>query len=138
MNQIVLVGRIVRDVEVNQSGKVAWTSLAVERNGMKDQDKNYITDFINLRWLGEQKASFAQKYLTKGVKIAVNGCLCVENYKDKDENNKQNVYVMVQSQEFCESKGANQQNNNRPAPSGTGNDGFMSIPSDVDDELPFQ
>lgn len=137
MNQVVLVGRIVRDVEVNQSGKIAWTSLAVERNGMKDQDKNYITDFINLRWLGEQKASFAQKYLNKGTKIAVNGCLCVDNYKDNDGNNKQNVYVMVQSQEFCESKNASQQNNDRPAPSNASSGEFMSIPDGIEDELPF-
>ena len=136
MNQVVLVGRITKDVELNQSGKVAWSSFAVDRNGMKDQDKNYITDFINLRWLGEQKASFAQKHLTKGTKIAVTGCLCIENYKDKDGNNKQNVYVMVQSQEFCESKGANKQNSSRPAP--TNDDSFMSIPDGIGDELPFQ
>lgn len=135
MNQVTLVGRIVRDVEVNQSGKVAWSSLAVDRNGMKDQDKNYITDFINLRWLGEQKAAFAQKYLTKGTKIAVNGCLCVENYKDKDGNYKQNVYVMVASQEFCESKSANRQNTSVQRPS---SDDFMSIADDIGGELPFQ
>ena len=135
MNQVVLVGRLTKDVELNQSGKVAWSSLAVDRNGMKDQDKNYITDFINLRWLGEQKAAFAQKYLTKGTKIAVNGCLCVENYKDKDGNYKQNVYVMVASQEFCESKGANQQNTSVQRPS---SDGFMGIPDGIENELPFQ
>ena len=119
MNQVVLVGRLTKDVELNQSGKVAWSSLAVDRNGMKDQDKNYITDFINLRWLGEQKAAFAQKYLTKGTKIAVNG------------------YVMVQSQEFCESKGANQQNNTtRPTNNVNGGE-FMSIPDNLSDELPF-
>lgn len=135
MNQVVLVGRLTKDVELNQSGKVAWSSLAVDRNGMKDQDKNYITDFINLRWLGEQKAAFAQKYLTKGTKIAVNGCICVDNYKDKDGNNKQNVYVMVASQEFCESKGANQQNTSVQRPS---SDGFMGIPDGIENELPFQ
>lgn len=135
MNQVVLVGRLTKDVELNQGGKVAWSSLAVDRNGMKDQDKNYITDFINLRWLGEQKAAFAQKYLTKGTKIAVNGCICVDNYKDKDGNNKQNVYVMVASQEFCESKGANQQNTSVQRPS---SDGFMGIPDGIENELPFQ
>lgn len=135
MNQVVLVGRLTKDVELNQSGKVAWSSLAVDRNGMKDQDKNYITDFINLRWLGEQKAAFAQKHLTKGTKIAVNGCICVDNYKDKDGNNKQNVYVMVASQEFCESKGANQQNTSVQRPS---SDGFMGIPDGIENELPFQ
>ena len=137
MNQVVLVGRITKDVALNQSGKVAWSSLAVDRHGMTEPDTNYITDFINLRWLGEQKAAFAQKYLTKGTKIAVNGCLCVENYKDKDGNNKQNVYVMVTSQEFCESKGANQQNNTtRPTNNVNGGE-FMSIPDNLSDELPF-
>ena len=137
MNKICLIGRTCKDTELNTSGKVATNCIAVDR-ALKDKDGNKVTDFINLRWLGEKQAKFAQNYIGKGVKIGVTGSLCIENYKDKDGNYKQSVYIMVQETDFCESKGANQQNNNRPAPSGTGNDGFMSIPDGIEDELPFQ
>lgn len=137
MNKVDLIGRTSKDVEVNQSGKVAYTSLAVDRK-FKDAEGNKVTDFINLRWLGEKKAQFAKNYLKKGIKIAVSGSICVDNYKDAEGNNKQITYVMVEDTEFCESKGANQQNNDRPKPSSASGDGFMSIPDGIEDELPFQ
>ena len=121
---------------MNTSGKVATNCIAVDR-ALKDKDGNKVTDFINLRWLGEKKAKFAQNYIQKGTKIGVTGSLCIDNYK-KDGENKQFVYVMVQETEFCESKGANQQNNSRPAPSNAHDGDFMKIPDGLDDELPFQ
>ena len=136
MNKICLIGRTCKDTELNTSGKVATNCIAVDR-ALKDKDGNKVTDFINLRWLGEKQAKFAQNYIQKGTKIGVSGSLCIENYKDKDGNYKQSVYVMVQETDFCESKGANKQNNSKPAPSGD-NGQWMSIPDNVEDELPFQ
>ena len=137
MNQIILIGRACKDTEVNASGKMANNSIAVDRV-LKDKDGNKVTDFINLRWLGEKQATFAQNYIKKGVKVAITGSLCVDNYKDKDGNNKQASYVMVQSTEFCESKNANQQNSGRPTPDKANSGEFMSIPDGIGDELPFQ
>lgn len=134
MNKICLIGRTCKDTELNTSGKVATNCIAVDR-ALKDKDGNKVTDFINLRWLGEKQAKFAQNYIQKGTKIGVSGSLCIDNYK-KDGENKQFVYVMVQETEFCESKGANKQNSSRPAP--TNDDSFMSIPDGIGDELPFQ
>lgn len=134
MNKICLIGRTCKDTELNTSGKVATNCIAVDR-ALKDKDGNKVTDFINLRWLGEKQAKFAQNYIQKGTKIGVSGSLCIDNYK-KDGENKQFVYVMVQETDFCESKGANKQNSSRPAP--TNDDSFMSIPDGIGDELPFQ
>ena len=133
MNKICLIGRVCKDTELNTSGKVATNCIAVDR-ALKDKDGNKVTDFINLRWLGEKQAAFAQKYITKGMKIGVTGSLCIENYKDKDGNYKQSVYVMVQETDFCESKGANQQNNCAVKPD---SNSFMEIPDGIENELPF-
>ena len=136
MNKWIGIGRVCKDTELNTSGKVATNCIAVDR-ALKDKDGNKVTDFINLRWLGEKQAKFAQNYIQKGTKIGVSGSLCIDNYK-KDGENKQFVYVMVQETEFCESKGANQQNNSRPKPSDASSDDFMSIADGIGDELPFQ
>ena len=136
MNKWIGIGRVCKDTELNTSGKVATNCIAVDR-ALKDKDGNKVTDFINLRWLGEKQAKFAQNYIQKGTKIGVSGSLCIDNYK-KDGENKQFVYLMVQETEFCESKGANQQNNSRPKPSDASSDDFMSIPDGINDELPFQ
>ena len=135
MNKWIGIGRVCKDTELNTSGKVATNCIAVDR-ALKDKDGNKVTDFINLRWLGEKQAKFAQNYIQKGTKIGVSGSLCIDNYKDKDGNSKQSVYVSVQDIDFCESKSANQQNSSRPAP--TNDDSFMSIPDGIGDELPFQ
>ena len=134
MNKWIGIGRVCKETELNTSGKVATNCIAVDR-ALKDKDGNKVTDFINLRWLGEKQASFAQKYITKGMKIGVSGSLCIDNYKDKDGNSKQSVYVMVQEIDFCESKSANQQNTSVQRPS---SDGFMGIPDGIENELPFQ
>ena len=134
MNKWIGIGRVCKDTELNTSGKVATNCIAVDR-ALKDKDGNKVTDFINLRWLGEKQASFAQKHITKGMKIGVSGSLCIDNYKDKDGNYKQSVYVMVQEIDFCESKSANQQNTSVQRPS---SDGFMGIPDGIENELPFQ
>ena len=134
MNKICLIGRVCKDTELNTSGKVSTNCIAVDR-ALKDKDGNKVTDFINLRWLGEKQAAFAQKYITKGMKIGVSGSLCIDNYKDKDGNYKQSVYVLVQEIDFCESKSANQQNTSVQRPS---SDDFMSIADDIGGELPFQ
>ena len=136
MNKWIGIGRVCKDTELNTSGKVATNCIAVDR-ALKDKDGNKVTDFINLRWLGEKQAKFAQNYIQKGTKIGVSGSLCIDNYK-KDGENKQFVYVMVQETDFCESKGANQQNNSRPKPSDASSDDFMSIADGIGDELPFQ
>lgn len=133
MNIVVLQGRLVKDTELNQSGKMAYNTIAVDRD-MKDANGNKQTDFINLKWLGDKKAQFAQKYLKKGTKITISGALNIDNYKDKDGNNKQSTSVIVNNNEFCESKGANA--TNTATNTGTGSD-FMEIPDNVEGVLPF-
>ncbi len=146
MNSIIIVGRAVRDAEVRYSQGEKSTAfgnytLAVDRPYKKDEKKE--TDFIMCKVVGKT-AEFAEKYITKGVKMIVRGRMQIDNYTDKDGNKRQSAYIFVEQQEFAESKGANQQNNNnvQAGPSPYGNmpidsDGFMHIPDGIDEELPF-
>lgn len=145
MNSIIIVGRAVRDAEVRYSQGEKSTAfgnytLAVDRPYKKDGEKE--TDFIMCKVVGKT-AEFAEKYITKGVKMIVRGRMQIDNYTDKDGNKRQSAYVFVEQQEFAESKNASQQNNNVQAgPSHYGNmptysDGFMNIPDGIDEQLPF-
>ena len=135
MNHIILLGRLTKETELNTSGKIATNSIAVDRR-LKDANGNKVTDFINLRWLGESKARFAKEYLTKGVKVCIEGNLCIDQYKDSNGNPKSAVYVLVDNTEFAESKKT--QEAAPPVPAATTDaDGFMNIPDGIDEELPF-
>lgn len=145
MNSIIIVGRAVRDAEVRYSTgekSIAFGNytLAVDRPYKKDEEKE--TDFIMCKAIGKT-AEFAEKYITKGVKMIVRGRMQIDNYTDKDGNKRQSAYIFVEQQEFAESKGSSQQNNNiqaGPSPYGATpveSDGFMNIPADIDEELPF-
>lgn len=103
MNKFIGIGRCVKDTEINGSGKVSVNCIAIDRN-TTDTNGNRATDFINLRWLGEKKANFANSYIHKGMKIAIEGSLVVDNYKDREGIPKQSVYIMVDNTEFCERK----------------------------------
>ena len=136
MNKVILIGRIVRDPEVRYGGAnntaVARYTLAVDRKYKKDGEQT--ADFINCVAFGKL-AEFAEKYLKKGIKIAVTGRIQTGSYKNKDGNTVYTTDVVVEEQEFVESKSSQQQNtqgNNQQS-----NDGFMNIPDDVDNELPF-
>lgn len=103
MNSVNLIGRLVKDTEANTTGKVAMNTIAVDSE-FKDQNGNKQTDFINVRWLGEQRANFAMQYLKKGIKIGVTGSLTVKNYTDKNGDKKSITYVTVDKTAFCEKK----------------------------------
>ena len=112
---------------------VARYTLAVDRKFK--QEGQPTADFINCIAFGKL-GEFAEKYLHKGVKIAVTGRIQTGSYKNKDGNTVYTTDVVVEEQEFCESKSSNQpQGNDRPQAS---SDGFMSIPDNLEDEgLPF-
>ena len=140
MNRVILCGRIVRDPEVRYSQgatpmAISKFTLAVDRKFKRDGEPT--ADFINCVSFGKT-AEVIEKYVTKGTKIIVEGRWQTGSYKNKDG---QTVYTndcAVDSIEFCENR-SNQQSNDsvgRPAPQ-TNGDGFMDIPDDADDGLPF-
>ena len=147
MNKAILIGRLTRDPEVrsSQSGMtIARYTLAVDRPRRRDQqDGAQTADFISCVAF-DRAADFAEKYLQKGTKIAVTGHIQTGSYTNRDGQMVYTTEVMIEQQEFCESKAsaANQQGNLAPVPKpaagDAGADGFMAIPDNVDDiGLPF-
>ena len=113
---------------------IARYSLAVDRKFKQEGQSN--ADFINCIAFGKL-GEFAEKYLHKGMKIAVIGRIQTGSYKNKDGNTIYTTDVVVEEQEFCESKSNNQQpqNNDRPQPSQ--DNSWMNIPDGIESELPF-
>lgn len=146
MNKVILIGRLTRDPEIRysqgeQATAIARYTLAVDRRFRRDSDTN-TADFIGCVAFGRQ-GEFAEKYLRKGIKIAITGRIQTGSYTNKDGQKVYTTDVVVEEQEFAESKAASEQNGggfipaDRPSPTAAAGDGFMNIPDGIDEELPF-
>ena len=146
MNKVILMGRLTRDPEVRYSQgdnatAVARYTLAVDRRFNRNND-DQTADFINCVAFG-RSGEFAEKYLHKGTKIAITGRIQTGSYTNKDGMMVYTTDIVVEDQEFAESKNSAGSADNsgfapagRPAPAAAG-DGFMNIPDGIDEELPF-
>lgn len=138
MNKVILCGRCTRDPEVRYSQgqdsmAIARYTLAVDRKYKKEGENT--ADFINCIAFGKN-GEFAEKYCRKGTKLLVVGHIQTGSYTNKDGQKVYTTDIVVDEQEFAESKKAEQEE--RPAPMPTAApDGFMNIPDGIDDELPF-
>ena len=152
MNKVILMGRLTKDPEVRQSQgetpmAVARYTLAVDRRQARSNSNEQSADFINCVAFG-RAGEFAERYFRKGTKIAITGRIQTGSYTNKDGVRVYTTDIVVEEQEFAESKNASSGNEggyqsggynggyNRPAPGGAG-DGFMNIPDGIDEELPF-
>ena len=155
MNKVILCGRLTRDPEVRYSQgsepmAIARYTLAVDRRRSRNNDQNEQTaDFISIVAFG-RNGEFAEKYLKKGTKMLITGRIQTGSYTNKEGVKVYTTEVVVEEQEFAESKnsasnGGNYSNydnapsapaGNEPAPTAAG-DGFMNIPDGIEEELPF-
>ncbi len=169
MNKVILMGRLTRDPDVRysqgeRSMAVARYTLAVDRRGRKSQDgEGQTADFINIVAF-DRAAEFAEKYFRQGMRVLVTGRIQTGSYVNKDGQKVYTTDVVVEDQEFADSKNSGSQDSgssygggygnsyggrsygsdndyaetSRPSPSSAIGDGFMNIPDGVEDEgLPF-
>ena len=140
MNKVVLMGRLTRDPEVRYSQgenalAIARYTLAVDRRFKRDGEQT--ADFINCVVFGKS-AEFTERYFRQGMRVVVCG-----SYTNRDGVKVYTTEVVVEEQEFAESKNASSANTQSyqaapaPAPSADAGDGFMNIPDGIDEELPF-
>ena len=140
MNKVILMGRLTRDPEVRYSAgenalAIARYTLAVDRRFRRDGEAT--ADFISCVVFG-RGAEFAEKYFHQGIRIVVSGRIQTGSYTNREGQKVYTTEVVVEEQEFAESKWASNNDNSRPETSMASGDGFMSIPDGVDDEgLPF-
>ena len=144
MNKVILMGRLTRDPEVRYSQgenatAVARFTLAVDRRFRREDAS---TDFIGCVAFG-RNAEFIEKYFRQGTKALITGRIQTGSYTNKDGQKVYTTDVVVEEQEFAESKNASASSDmgfqpaSRPQPSAAISDGFMNIPDGIDEELPF-
>ena len=152
MNKVILMGRLTRDPEVRYSAgenalAIARYTLAVDRRFRRDGEAT--ADFISCVSFG-RTAEFAEKYFRQGLKIIVSGRIQTGSYTNRDGQKVYTTEVVVEEQEFAESKAASDNYvashpqtsspasaPSMPAPGAASADGFMNIPDGIDEELPF-
>ena len=150
MNKVILMGRLTRDPDIRysqgeNSSAVARYTLAVDRRFVRrDNPDAQTADFISCVAFGKS-AEFAENYLHKGTKIVATGRIQTGSYTNKEGQKIYTTDVVIEEQEFAESKNAS------GAPAGgsfgggapaaeapqAAGDGFMNIPDGIDEELPF-
>ena len=147
MNRVILMGRLTRDPEVRytsgeRSMAIARYTLAVDRGFKRGDSSEQNADFIPCIAF-DKAGEFAEKYFRQGMRVLVSGRLQTGNYTNKDGHKVYTTEVIIDTQEFADSKGASEgassyQASTRLSPTSASTDGFMNIPDGVDDEgLPF-
>ena len=136
INNVVLIGRLTRDVELRytlQNQAVGQFTLAVNRN-FKNQNGEYDADFINCVIWGKLAENFAN-WTKKGNLVGITGRIQTRNYENQQGQRVYVTEVVAESFQLLE-KRDNSANQNSMAeqmpPSFAGN------PMDIkDDDLPF-
>ena len=135
MNKVILKGRLTKDPEIrykagDESKAVAKFTIAVDRPRKKDAESQ--ADFIPCTCFGKT-AEMIEKYFRKGQEILLDGRWQTGSY-DKDGRKIYTNDCIVERVEFCGKKSDGTAPQPQPQ---TDEDGFMSIPDGIDEELPF-
>lgn len=161
MNKVILMGRLARDPEVRYTTgqdtlAIARFTLAVERRMKREDQIN--ADFISCVSFGRQ-AEFAEKYFHQGLKIAITGRIQTGSYKNREGQTIYTTEVVVEEQEFAESKAASEAAGNaavqnkggsssspsrsttrsksKPSSAPAPTDAFMDVADTINEDLPF-
>ena len=133
MNQWVVMGRLTRDPEVRYTNgaepmAIAEFSLAVDR-----RTKDAKADFFKITAFGKL-AEFVERYLEKGVKVLVSARVENNNYIRQDGSKAFGFQFVAEKIEFAESK----KQDAGADPRQDAGDGWMNVPDNVPDDVPFR
>lgn len=136
MNKAIIMGRLTRDVEVRWSAgekplEIGRYTIAVDRIARKSAEKE--ADFFNCVAFGAQ-AEFAEKYFRKGMQVLVSGRMQTGSYENRDGVKIPTFEIMVESQEFAESK---KSEGSMATGVNASMEGFMNLPDGMDGSFPF-
>ena len=137
------MGRLTRDPEVRYSSgersmSIARYTLAVDRGFKRGGDSSEQTaDFIPCIAF-DKAGEFAEKYFRQGMRVLISGRIQTGSYTNKEGQKVYTTEVIIDTQEFADSKGESTGGRNKKQETNVDADGFMNIPDGVDDEgLPF-
>jgi single-strand DNA-binding protein len=107
-NKIIVVGNLGRDPELRytpQGVAVCSFSMATnEKRRDKSGEMQDITTWFKIT-LWREKAETAAKYLTKGSTVYIEGRLRIEEWTDRDNNNRYTLDVQATDMQFIGSRG---------------------------------
>lgn len=120
MNKVMILGRLTCDVELGYSTNdkniaFARYTLAVDRPYKQNGPQE--TDLIRCLMFG-RTAELAKKYLSKGMRVAVEGRIKTGSYVNSEGQKAYTADVIVERQEFLERKSNKSQPLERHAPFG--------------------
>ena len=139
MNKVILCGRLARDPEVRYSAgaepmAIAKFTLAVDRKGKKNSDGPN-ADFIGCAAF-DKRGEFVEKYCKQGTKLILEGHIQTGSYTNKAGVKVYTTEVIADGLEFAESKGEGKKEEEKKEEEKQEN-GFMNIPDEIGEELPF-
>lgn len=106
---------------------IARYNIAVDRKIRRESEP--ATDFIPCVLFG-RSAEFAQKYFRKGMRIAISGRIQTGSYINKDGVKIHTTEIVIEEQEFAQSKAENHINSTSP-------ENFSGSTDNIDEDLPF-
>ncbi len=148
-NKITIIGNLGRDPELRytpQGDAVCDFSVAVnDRKRDKAGDWQDITTWFKVSFWGKQ-AENASKYLAKGRQVYIEGRLQLEEWTDRDGNNRQTLAIRGSELQFISDRSGDER-----SPQSTSDNDFAdktdnsntdsiatnSSPAPTDDDIPF-
>jgi single-strand binding protein len=143
MNNVILTGRIAKDLEIRytQNGKAyCRLTLAVDRGMSKEKRQQAeaqgqaTADFINCTAWGTT-TEILNKYTAKGKKILVKGSLQTGSYTAQDGSKRYTTEVLVNHIEILEFVNNNQNNNESVQPFGQFDE--LEYTEATNEDIPF-
>lgn len=132
MNKVLMTGRLTRDPDIRYSTKQNGEQMCVARYNLAVDSFGDGTDYPSCVAFGKN-GEFAEKYLKKGMKIAIEGRVKTGSY-EKDGHKIYTTDIVIDRHEFCESKGTQKEQ----APATESAPDFMDTPTDITGDLPFK
>ena len=126
MNNIQLIGRITKDLELKQGSNTSMCSFTIAVNRRFAKEGQQKADFINVICFGKVAENLV-KYQGKGSQIGVVGSLNIDQYQDQEGNNKTFTKVVANEIEFLGGNSNTEKKVEEPT--------FQEF--DADEDIPF-
>lgn len=109
LNKVMLMGNLTRDPELRylptNNTPVCSFGIAINRKWKgQDGQQNEETTFVDLEAFG-RRAEVINEYLRKGQPVFIEGRLKLDQWQDRDGNNRSKLKVVVDTFEFLASGG---------------------------------
>ena len=130
LNKVFLMGNLTRDVELKKTPSnmsVANIGLAVNRQYRANDETREETTFVDCEAWG-RTAEVMGQYLRKGRPVFIEGRLKLDQWQDRDGNNRSKLKVVIDNFQFIDSRGGKSD-----APT----EASAPVQSVPEDEIPF-